>query len=58
MDSIFEMTLAEALAAIVLITLQLAIALSLVLQIEFIVAPFLDQASLHPSEEILFQKPR
>ena len=52
------MTLAEVLAAIVLITLQLAIAHSSGLQVELIVASFLDQASLHPSEEIWFQKPR
>ena len=58
MGPLFEMTLAEALAATVLIMLQLVIALSSVLQIEFIVASFLDQASLHPSEEIWFQKPR
>ena len=50
------MSLAEALAAIVLITLQLAVALSSVLQIEFIVASFLDQASLHPPEEIWLQR--
>ena len=58
MDPIFAMTLAEALAAIVLITLQLTIAHPSGLQVEFIVASFLDQASLHPLEEIWSQKPR
>ena len=52
------MSLAEALAAIVLITLQLTIAHSSGMQVELLVASFLDQASLHPSEEIWFQKPR
>ena len=54
MDPIFEITLAGALPANVLITLQLVIALVSVLQIEFIVASFCDQASLYPSEEIWF----
>ena len=58
MDPVLAMTLAEVLAAIVLITLQLAIAHFSGLQVELIVASFLDQASLHPSEEIWFQKPR
>ena len=58
MDPIFAMTLAEVLAAIVLITLQLAIAHSSGLQVELIVVSFLDQASLHPSVEVWFQKPR
>ena len=57
MDSIFEMRLAGVLAAIALIILQLAITPSSVLQIEFIVSSFLDQVSVHPSEEIWFQKP-
>ena len=58
MDPILAMTLAEVLAAIVLITLQLAIAHSLGLQVKLIVASFMEHASLHPSEEIWFQKPR
>ena len=58
MDPIFAMTLVEVLAAIVLITLQLTIAHSSGLQVELIVVSFLDQASLHPSEEIWFRKPR
>ena len=58
MDPIFAMTLAEVLAAIVLIMLQLAIAHSSGPQVEMIVVSLLDQASLHPSEEIWFQKPR
>ena len=57
MDPIFEMTLAGALLAMALITLQLVIALAPVLQIEFIVASFLDQPSVHASEEFWFQKP-
>ena len=51
------MILAGALVPIVLSAVKLAITLTLVLQIEFIVASFLDQASVHPSEEIWFQKP-
>ena len=52
MDPIFEIMFAGALPAIVLITLQLVIALTSVLQIEFIVASFCDQATLYPPEEI------
>ena len=58
MDPIFAMILAEVIAAIVLITLQLAIAHSSGRQVKLILASFLDQASHHPSEEIWFQKPR
>ena len=57
MDPTFEMILAGALAAILLIMLQLVIAHSSFLQIEFIVAPFLDQASVHASKEFWFQRP-
>ena len=51
------MSFAGALAAIVLIMLQLVMSLSSDLQIEFIVATFFDKVSFHPSEDIRFQKP-